>query len=47
MDFDWIVTDKIVKKIINESAAKTRINEIEQYEKDFGKGRIIELMKPL
>jgi len=26
---------------------KKSINEIDQYEKDFGKGGIVELMKPL
>ena len=39
--------EKTIEEIINESAAKTRIDEIEQYEKDFGKGGIVELMKPL
>ena len=39
--------EKTIEEIINESAAQTRINEIEQYEKDFGKGGIVELMKPL
>lgn len=39
--------EKTIKEIINESAEKRRINEIEQYEKDFGKGGIVELMKPL
>ena len=39
--------EKTIEEIINESAEKRRINEIEQYEKDFGKGGIVELMKPL
>jgi hypothetical protein len=38
--------EKTIEEIINESAEKRRINEIEQYEKDFGKGGIVELMKP-
>jgi hypothetical protein len=39
--------EKKIEEIINENAEKRRINEIEQYEKDFGKGGIVELMKPL
>jgi hypothetical protein len=39
--------EKTIKEIVNERAEKRRINEIEQYEKDFGKGGIVELMKPL
>lgn len=39
--------EKTIQEIIYESAEKRRINEIEQYEKEFGKGGIVELMKPL
>lgn len=39
--------EKTIEEIINESAEKRRINEIEQYEKDFGKGGIVELMRPI
>jgi hypothetical protein len=41
------IPEKTVAEIVKEMSEKRRINEIEQYEKDFGKGGIVELMKPL
>ena len=41
------IPEKTVAEIVKEMSEKKRINEIEQYEKDFGKGGIVELMKPL
>ena len=39
--------EKTIEEIINENAEKRRINEIEQYDKEFGRGGIAELMRPL
>jgi hypothetical protein len=39
--------EKTVEEIINEKAEKRLLNEIQQYEKEFGKGGIADLMRPI
>ena len=38
--------EKTVEEIINERAGIRRLNEIDQYDKEFGRGGIAELMRP-
>ena len=40
-------SEKTVEEIVKEMSEKRRLNEIESYEKEFGKSGIIELMRPL
>ena len=41
------IPEKNVTEIVKEMSEKRRLNEIEQYEKEFGKNGIIELMRPI
>jgi hypothetical protein len=41
------IPEKTVPEIVKEMSEKRRLNEIEQYEKEFGRGGIAELMRPL
>ena len=41
------IPEKTVPEIVKEMSEKRRLNEIEQYEKEFGRGGIVELMRPL
>ena len=41
------IPEKTVEEIVKEMSEKRRLNEIERYEKEFGKSGIIELMRPL
>ena len=41
------VPEKNVTEIVKEMSEKRRLNEIETYEKEFGRGGITELMRPL
>jgi hypothetical protein len=41
------IPEKTVPEIVKEMSEKRRLNEIEQYDKEFGRGGIAELMRPL
>jgi hypothetical protein len=41
------IPEKTVAEIVKEMSEKRRLNEIEQYDKEFGRGGIAELMRPL
>ena len=41
------IQEKTVSEIVKEMSEKRRLNELEQYEKEFGRGGIAELMRPL
>ena len=41
------IPEKTVAEIVKEMSEKRRLNEIKQYEKEFGRGGIAELMRPL
>ena len=41
------IPEKTVEEIVNEMSEKRRLNEIERYEKEYGRGGIPELMRPL
>ena len=41
------IPEKTVTEIVKEMSEKRRLIEIERYDKEFGRGRIAELMRPL
>ena len=41
------IPEKTVAEIVKEMSEKRRLNEIDQYDKEFGRGGIAELMRPL
>ena len=41
------IPEKTVTEIVKEMSEKRRLNEIERYDKEFGRGGIAELMRPL
>ena len=41
------IPEKTVTEIVKEMSEKRRLNEIERYDKEFGRGGIVELMRPI